>query len=61
MINKKITLNNMETTKAVLLILILVLFIVIGCNAIALYLAGETLKAIFWLMVLILLTNNRDK
>jgi len=51
----------METFKTILIILIFILFVVIGYKIIAFYLAGETLKAIFWILVLILLSKNGDK
>lgn len=51
----------METLHTILLILIFILFVVIGYKIIAFYLAGETLKAIFWILILILLSKNGDK
>lgn len=51
----------METLHTILLILIFILFVVIGYKIIAFYLAGETLKAIFWILILILLSENGDK
>ena len=51
----------METLHTILLILIFILFVVIGYKIIAFYLAGEILKAIFWILILILLSENGDK
>ena len=51
----------METLHTILLILIFILFVVIGYKITAFYLAGEILKAIFWILILILLSENGDK
>lgn len=51
----------MDILPTILLILIFILFVVIGYKIIVFYLAGETLKAIFWILILILLSENGDK
>lgn len=51
----------MDILPTILLILIFILFVVIGYKIIAFYLAGEILKAIFWILILILLSKNGDK
>lgn len=51
----------MDILPTILLILIFILFVVIGYKIIAFYLAGEILKAIFWILILILLSENGDK
>lgn len=51
----------MDILPTILLILFFILFVVIGYKIIAFYLAGEILKAIFWILILILLSENGDK
>lgn len=51
----------MNILPTILLILFFILFVVIGYKIIAFYLAGEILKAIFWILILILLSENGDK
>lgn len=49
----------METIKAILLIILLCLLFFIVWQIISFYLAGEVLKAIFWLLILILFTETK--
>ena len=51
----------MDILPTILLILFFILFVVIGYKIIAFYLTGEILKAIFWILILILLSENGDK
>ena len=48
----------METLKAIFLILMFCLFFYIGWQIVSFYLAGEILKSIFWLLILLLFSAN---
>jgi hypothetical protein len=49
----------MESIRATITIFIIILFMAVGFQIVRFYLIGETLKAVFWLLVLILLIGNR--